>query len=99
MSKRSVEADLLTRLDRFVAAGHRIPATNDHKVNVSGLCRALGLAPSDAQHFHRKEELKLAVNALAEDQGLAPIGARVLTQEDKLVQDRFAKLARLSHAR
>lgn len=61
VSKRNVEADLLDRLDRFVADGHKIPATNDLKVNVSGLCRALGLPPSDVQHFHRKEELKLAV--------------------------------------
>ena len=90
MSKRAVEADLLEALDRFITAGKKIPSTNDNKVNVSGLCRALGLAPSDVQHFHRKEELKLAVNALAEEQGLAPIGARAQTIEDKAVQDRIA---------
>ena len=93
MSKRNVEADLLGSLDRFVADGHKIPATNDQKVNVSGLCRGLGLPPSDAQHFYRKEALKLAINALAEEQGLAPIGARAQTVEDKVVQVRIAQVA------
>lgn len=73
-----------------MADGHKIPATNDLKVNVSGLCRALGLPPSDAQHFHRKEELKLAVNAVAEERGLAPIGAHAQSIEDKLVLGRIA---------
>lgn len=93
MIKRKVESDLLDRLDRYVANGGKIPATNDLKVNVSGLCRELGAAPSDAQHFYRKEELKLAVNALAEEQGLAPIGARAQSVEDQVVQNRIASVA------
>ncbi|MGE5503960.1 MAG: hypothetical protein ACM31L_06005 [Actinomycetota bacterium] len=76
MVKRDVVADVLGRLDRFVADGGTLPGTNDGKINVSALCRMLGLEPSDAQHFHRKDEIKLTVNALATEAGLLPIGAR-----------------------
>lgn len=93
MAKRNVEEEILGRLDRFIANGNQLPATNDLKVNVSALCRQLELPPSDAQHFHRKEELKLTVNALAADQGLASIGSRIQAPEDQAVQARIAHVA------
>lgn len=76
MTKRDVEAEILYALDHFVARGGALPGTNDGKVNVAALCRELGLRTSDAQHLFRKEAVKVAVNAMAEEQGLAPIGAR-----------------------
>lgn len=93
MSKRDVEADILGRLDAFVAGGGKLPGTNDGKVNIVGLCRELGLPASDAQHMHRKDAIKAAVSALAEEQGLLPVGARAQTEEDKAVQARIARVA------
>lgn len=93
MTRRDVEADIMARLDAFLAGGGKLPATTDQKVNVSALCRDLGLAPSDAQYFHKRDAIKATVNALAEDQGLAPIGARAQSEEDKAVQSRIARVA------
>jgi hypothetical protein len=76
MARRDVEGDILSRLDALVRQGGRIPATVDGKVNVLALCRELGLAEADAQHFHRKDAIKSAVNVLAEGQALRAIGAR-----------------------
>ena len=76
MSRRNVTADILDRLNGFIANGGALEATPDGMVNVLALCRALGLEASDAQHFHRKSEIKVTVNALAEAAGLKGIGAR-----------------------
>lgn len=95
MPKRDVESDILGRLDDHVRRGGTIPGTVDGKVNVSRLCRELGLAASDAQHLHRKDSVKLAVNALAEEQGLRPVGARAAMEEaDRAVAERSAGAAK-----
>ncbi|MFD2262590.1 hypothetical protein ACFSM5_06800 [Lacibacterium aquatile] len=93
MAKRNVEEEISTRMDEFIAASKRLPATNDGKVNVLALCRDLGLAPSDAQHFHRKEALKATINALAEEQGILPIGARGRSDEDEIIERRLSQIA------
>ncbi|MDN3564970.1 hypothetical protein ACFQY5_02680 [Paeniroseomonas aquatica] len=76
MAKRDVVADILCRLNAFIEQGGQIPGTVDGKVNVLALCRELGLAEADAQHFHRKDAIKSAVNVLAEERALRAIGAR-----------------------
>ena len=93
MSRRDVEADVLSALDAFVGRGNRLPATADGKVNVAALCRELGLRPSDAQHLFRKEAVKTVVNALAEEQGLLHIGARADREAaDQAIHDGIARV-------
>lgn len=93
MARRDVEADILGRLDRFLADGESIPSTADGKVNVVALCRALGLPATDAQHFHRKEAIKTAVSAIGADQGLAPIGARgTFDPQEAVLEDRLREV-------
>ena len=93
MAKRNVEKEILEALDLFVSQDKRFPVTNDGKVNVSGLCKELGLKPSDVQHFHKKDSVKLAVNAIAGEQDILPIGARAISvAEDKAVRERIAKV-------
>lgn len=94
MAKREVEAEILGALDSFLAQGNALPGTCDGKVNVAALCRALGLRPSDAQHLFRKEALKTVINAMAEEQGLRPIGARTEREAaDEAVHDSIARVA------
>lgn len=91
---RDVELEVLSALDRLVARGTEIPAAGDGKVNVAALTRLLGLRPSDTQHLFRKEAVKTAVNALAVEQGLAPIGARSDREAaDDALRDRVARTA------
>ena len=93
MSRRDVEADVLSALDAFVGRGDHLPATADGKVNVAALCRELGLRPSDAQHLFRKEAVKTVVNALAEEQGLLRIGARADREAaDQAMHDSIARV-------
>ncbi len=89
--RRRVEADILNRLELLASAGGRLPSTRDGKVNVIQLCRDLGLPLEDAQHFHRKVAVKAYVNAIAAEQRLHPIGARVeATPADAAVERRMA---------
>jgi hypothetical protein len=74
--RRDMKGQVLCALDGFVASGRRLPVARNGTVNVAALCRELELQPSDVQYVFRKEEIKTAVNALALDQGLMPIGAR-----------------------
>lgn len=93
MSRRDVEAEVLSSLDAFVGGGDRLPATADGKVNVAALCRELGLRPSDAQHLFRKEAVRTVVNALAEEQGLLRIGARADREAaDQAIHDGIARV-------
>lgn len=93
MSRRDVEAEVLTALDAFVGRGGRLPSTADGKVNVAALCRELGLRPSDAQHLFRKEAVKTVVNALAEEQELLRIGARADREAaDQTIHDGIARV-------
>lgn len=69
-------------LEVFICNGGRLPATNEGKVNVAALCRMLKGIPEDyTQHFHKKEEIKDIVNAMAAEQGLLPIGTRSTRNE------------------
>lgn len=63
-----------------------LPATNDGKVNVAGLCRVLGLDPVKySQHFYRFDPLRTLVNEAARAQDLDPIGARAPDADDALL--------------
>lgn len=78
-------------LELFKSNGGRLPATNDGKVNVAALCRMLeGIRDDYTQHFHKKEEIKEIVNAMAAEQGLLPIGARsMLNEADSELEQRI----------
>ncbi|AMB44057.1 hypothetical protein [Methylobacterium sp. AMS5] len=70
-----------------------LPATPDGKVNVRGVARALSLRPSQEQHLFRNAELRTAINAVAAEQGLKPVGARADADPlDKVVVDRLKKV-------
>lgn len=53
-----------------------LPTTSDGKVNVRAITLALGRPRSQEQHFFKKPELAAAINAVAVEQGLKPVGAR-----------------------
>ena len=93
MNRRDVESEVLSALDAFVERGGSLTATADGKVNVAALCRDLGLRPSDAQHLFRKDAVKTAINALADEQKLLPIGARAEREAaDQLVHAGIARV-------
>jgi hypothetical protein len=101
--RRDAEREILEALqpyldsvvDRYRQDGTvTLPVTNDGKVNVMGLCRDAGLSASDAQHLHRKQALADAVNLVAEELGLAPIGSRALADARDEAAQREVKKAR-----
>lgn len=94
MPKRNPVQEILEKLDAFIAGGGMLPSLPDGKINVTGLCKLLGLRPSDAQYFHKSEEVKGAVNALCADQKLLPIGHRSQTEEDAATNARLAQARR-----
>lgn len=53
-----------------------LPATSDGKVNVRAVTLAIGRPQSQEQHLFRRPELKAAIDAVAIEQGLKPVGAR-----------------------
>ncbi|MBU5637511.1 hypothetical protein KOM00_12310 [Geomonas sp. Red69] len=78
----TVISRILAALADFSADGNRLPATNDGKVNVTALCRELrNVRQDDVQHFHKKEEIKQAINTIAQRQGLLPVGHRSITDD------------------
>lgn len=94
MAKRNPALEILDRFDKFIEREQLLPTTQDGKVNVTGLCRLLGLRPSDAQHFHRNDEVKGAVNAVCEEQGILKIGHRALDQEQAAIEARSERVRR-----
>lgn len=92
MPKRKPVSEIMDKFDRFIREGELLPALPDGKVNVTGLCKLLGLRPSDAQYFHKSDELKGAVNALCEDQQLLRIGPRVHSDVDAAVIEHIARV-------
>jgi len=71
-----------------------LPVTVDGKVNVRAVAKAIGLRQSQEQHFFRKPELATPINALAQIQGVKPIGSRILVDHsDKAAADRLAIVA------
>lgn len=93
MPKRSPVSEIMAKFDNFIREGGALPALPDGKVNVTGLCKLLGLRPSDAQYFHKSDELKGAVNALCEERQLYKIGHRVQSEIEA------AAIERLNHSR
>jgi hypothetical protein len=93
-----LEAWLDARMTQWEAqpAGHRaptLPMTDDGKVNVRALTLALGLRVSQEQHFYKHPELTNAVNAVAEAQGLKPIGSRLgCAVEDQVLTARMNRI-------
>lgn len=68
-----------------------LPSTSDGKVNVRAITLALGRPQSQEQHLFNKPELKSAINAVAIEQGLKPIGARLPGDLEKAVADRMRR--------
>jgi len=88
MSK-SILPELLEGLERYLderasawlaqpdgSRSPTLPATPDGKVNVRAITLAIGRPQSQEQHLFRRPELKAAIDAVAIEQGLKPIGAR-----------------------
>lgn len=96
--KARLEAWLDARMAQWEAqpAGQRaptLPMTEDGKVNVRALTLALGLRVSQEQHFYKHPELTNAVNAIAEAQGLKPIGSRLgCGAEDRALTARMNRI-------
>lgn len=103
MPRPSIVPEILTLLEPYLddldkrweatPEGQRLPTlpiTEDGKVNVRALTLALGLRKSQEQHFYKHPELAAAVNAIADIQGVARIGSRVLVDAmDEAVADRL----------
>ena len=71
-----------------------LPATSDGKVNVRQLAAAIGLKQTQEKYLFERAELSTLINLMAEGQGLAPIGARVLEKAaDAAVLERLARQA------
>lgn len=89
MANKSILPELLPKLEAYLdqrmaewqaqPADKRtptLPSTKDGKVNVRDLTLELGLRRHQEQHFFKHAELRSAVNAGAEAQGLSGIGSR-----------------------
>jgi hypothetical protein len=78
----TVVSRIMVALEDFFDKRNPIPSTCENKVNVLALCRELtNVTEADAQHFHKKDEIKAFVNARAIEQGLLPIGHRALIDD------------------
>ncbi|WP_408902556.1 hypothetical protein [Methylobacterium radiotolerans] len=100
MLSAALEAYLEEAQRDWEAQGGRQPTlpVTDGKVNVRQIVRSLGardprIKPGHEQHFFKKPELRLAVNAVAEQQELALIGSRSPEEGYDVVQRRIGKLA------
>lgn len=95
-----LEPWLAQRIEEWAARGRAeptLPVTPDGKVNVRGIVKAIGLPVHQEQHFFKNTEIRLAVNAVAEEQGVKPIGARNdLDDADTVVAARFRREAKRS---
>lgn len=101
-------AEVLERLDaewQGMAEDQRrptLPLTVDGKVNVAALAKECGMKPGQEQHLFKKPQLAAMVNAIAQRQGVKPIGSRMLSDVvDKAAKDRLvrAQVERDDHAR
>ncbi len=100
----TVKADLEDYLERMQAAflavpeQRRIPtlpATTDGKVNVRALAQAIDLKQTQEKYLYERQELTSLINLVAEGQGLAPIGSRLLVDAaDKALKDRMVRTAK-----
>jgi uncharacterized coiled-coil protein SlyX len=53
-----------------------LPSTTDGKLNVRAVAEESGIGVAREQHLFKRPELRSAINAVAAEQGLKPIGAR-----------------------
>jgi uncharacterized coiled-coil protein SlyX len=53
-----------------------LPVTTDGKVNVRAVAEASGVGAAREQHLFKRQELRAAINAVAIEQGVKPIGSR-----------------------
>jgi len=97
--------DLELYLDRQAVAWQRqsehvrlptLPSTSDGKVNVRAITLALGRPQSQEQHLFKRPALKSAINALAIEQGLKPIGSRLPEDLEKAIADRMRRTEKRS---
>jgi hypothetical protein len=101
---KSILPELLEDLERYLDQraqawleqdGERmptLPSTSDGKVNVRAITAALGRPQSQEQHLFKKSELRSAINAVAIEQKLKPIGGRLPSEGlDKAVADRMRR--------
>ncbi|MCP3476292.1 hypothetical protein NLM33_39425 [Bradyrhizobium sp. CCGUVB1N3] len=101
---KSILPELLEDLERYLddrasawlsqegEALPTLPSTVDGKVNVRAITAALGRPQSQEQHLFKKPELRAAINAVAIEQKLKPIGERHQSEEvDKAVAARIRR--------
>jgi len=105
MPRPSVIPAVLQRLEQYLEAREAeylaqpeaermptLPATGDGKVNVRQLAAAIGLKQTQEKYLFERAELSSLINLMAEGQGLAPIGARLLDKAaDAAVLERLAR--------
>ncbi len=76
-----------------------LPATPDGKVNVRALAHAIDLKQTQEKYLYERQELTSLINLVAEGQGLAPIGSRLLVDAaDKALKERMARTAQSAKA-
>jgi len=90
MSRPStVVSRIMAALTDYFDQNQQLPVTSDMKVNVAALCRELNnVSEADAQHFHKKDEIKDFVNAKAAEQGIMPIGHRAIQDDADMELER-----------
>lgn len=76
-----------------------LPATTDGKINVRALAQAIDLKQTQEKYLFERPELTSLINLMAEGQGLAPIGSRLLVDAaDKALKDRMVRTAQSAKA-
>jgi hypothetical protein len=76
-----------------------LPATPDGKVNVRALAQAIDLKQTQEKYLYERQELTSLINLVAEGQGLAPIGSRLLVDAaDKALKERLVRTAQSAKA-
>lgn len=104
----SVKATLEDYLERMQSAylaqpedqrAPTLPATPDGKVNVRALAQAIDLKQTQEKYLYERQELTSLINLVAEGQGLAPIGSRLLVDAaDKALKDKLVRTAQSAKA-
>ena len=104
----TVKADLEQYLEHMQAAYlanpeeqrvPTLPSTPDGKVNVRAVAQAINLKQTQEKYLYERHELTSLINLVAEGQGLAPIGARLLVDAaDKALKVRMVRTAQSAKA-
>lgn len=76
-----------------------LPSTPDGKINVRALAQAIDLKQTQEKYLYERQELTSLINLVAEGQGLAPIGSRLLVDAaDKALKERLVRTAQSAKA-